>query len=509
MNRDSILHVSDLTGALQCPRRAWLRHHQPEDEWKLLHPDSREFKERFAHRFEKGAPCGQPWDSAQRSKDLLNEYGKGKDLRFEYDRIRTSIPYLEKQADGTYLAIVPFAARQVREHSLVPLMLTRFLARKNGVPIAHHQLITLESDYIRQDPVDENELFVINAPVFRDRGGRLKDDPDALLDALEARIDPKTLIEHGHLLFEGPCPIARRTRACSAPSRCPFYSSCWHDDRLPDDAPEFYAGRLDENDALRGSLGQMEQPGPSVSSYEYAQIQAACSENGIFLDPAALAGWMEELVWPLCYLDFEWETFACPPYEGMKPFDVLCFQYSLIIEEKDGTCIRRSFSGIHDCRRQFIEHLLKDLPQTGSIVVFNREGAEQLRLQQLADQFEEYRQPLEALQQRMVDLAAPFESGACYDIRQRGKSSLKTLLPLFSDCSYDSLDIHNGMEAVYAYRAACQASSAKSERIAEAIDEYCMMDVLAEQEVLHGLQARLQAARQDKTSGKEETECQV
>lgn len=86
------------------------------------------------------------------------------------------------------------------------------------------------------------------------------------------------------------------------------------------------------------------------------------------------------------YLDFEWETYAFPPYEGMKPFDVLVFQYSLHIEEQQE--LRHvGFIGERDCRRAFLEHLLAHIPKTGTILVYNMEGAEKLRLVQLAQQF--------------------------------------------------------------------------------------------------------------------------
>ncbi len=228
---------------------------------------------------------------------------------------------------------------------------------------------------------------------------------------------------------------------------------------------------------------------------QYAQIMAARNKEGLFIDTKAMQEWLDQIVYPISYLDFEWDTYALPPFVGMKPFDVLCFQYSLHIEQEDGQLEQSVYFSTGDCRRDFIEHLLQNVPPTGSIMVFNMEGAEKLRLMQLASQFEEYRPQLEALCARMVDLSLPFEQGAWYDLKQRGKSSLKTLLPLFSkEDGYANLDIHNGMEAVFAFRKAAKSEDPVfQQKIAQQICDYCSMDTYAERELFLGLKTRLAA----------------
>ncbi len=91
------------------------------------------------------------------------------------------------------------------------------------------------------------------------------------------------------------------------------------------------------------------------------------------------------------------------------------FQYSLHVETSDGNLTHYNFFESKDCRRHFIEQLIKDLPKTGTILVYNMEGAEKLRLKQLASQFEEYREELESICLRMVDLSKPFEAGLYYN----------------------------------------------------------------------------------------------
>ena len=94
--------------------------------------------------------------------------------------------------------------------------------------------------------------------------------------------------------------------------------------------------------------------------FQFAQIMAD-RNNGLFIDKGAIRIWMKEHIhYPISYLDFEWETLAYPPYKGMKPFDVLTFQYSLHIEKENGDLEQRGFIGEKDCREDFIRHLIND-----------------------------------------------------------------------------------------------------------------------------------------------------
>lgn len=81
--------------------------------------------------------------------------------------------------------------------------------------------------------------------------------------------------------------------------------------------------------------------------------------GGVFLDARAAENWIASLAWPRIYLDFEWDTFAFPPYDRMIPYDVLCFEFSMHVENEDGTIRHTGFFKHGDGRKEFIETLLK------------------------------------------------------------------------------------------------------------------------------------------------------
>lgn len=499
------IHANEITMALSCPKRALLNREGESSPFLL--PDKTEYFRQLDLLLEPyHLQRGQTGDTPERSLQILREDGCGRDLRFQSGKLRTTIPLLFEKEDGTYQAIYPVCSVHPKE-SLLPLLFTdQAIAEANGVIISEHTFLYLDKQAKRQKDSRPSDFFKTETRLKKMHGGFHKISADAMLEAMKKQISNEDFRNLVTDVFEHQADdyASRKVKACTSPSRCPFYSYCWKDDQLPDDSALLLTN-FSNRDALvpesARRLKDLSGKEADGNPMQYAQIQAD-RLGGCFMDVPALQTWMDTLVWPITYLDFEWDTFALPPYEGMKPFDVLCFQYSMHIEQKDGTLEHSAFYAGGDCRKAFIEHLLEEIPASGSIMVFNMEGAEKLRLMQLAEQFEEYRKPLEVLCERMVDLSLPFENGAYYDLRQRGKSSLKTLLPLFSDHDgYESLDVHNGMEAVFAYRKAGRSDNpAEAAAIAEAISDYCSMDTYAERELFLGLQKKLEQAGQNAAS---------
>ena len=282
-----------------------------------------------------------------------------------------------------------------------------------------------------------------------------------------------------------------RSKNCTAGRRCSYYDSCFDESELVDDSVLFLTTSREKIQAYEQGIEHMKDMDPDTIEgfpLQYAQIMAS-NLGGVFCDRFALNEWMESIQFPISYLDFEWDTFAIPPYKGMKPFDVLCFQYSLHVEKEDGSLQHLDFFGSKDCREAFIQSILKNVPKTGSILVYNMEGAEKLRLIQLGEQFPQYAEDLKQIYSRMIDLSKPFEHGLFYDSRMRGHYSLKNVLPVFStEYSYQDLEIQNGMTAVHAYRTYDTVKEEEKEQICENIRTYCAMDTFAEYIVYHGLE---------------------
>lgn len=504
------LHISDIAHMLRCERMAWISH------------DSREPLVPFANSpvslaslyipwmHLEDLPVGKTGDTAEHSLDMLSGAEGALNLRLEYQGVRTKIPILLQIPDHSknpesevenlcgiplenrnYLAVYPHLSASVKESELELMKLNQMLAEKLGIHITAHEALYLNADYRHAGSLEADKLLCRSDHLFKKTGTPFSKSIDEQLSGLDLNLDE--LIAQAKEVLYGSLPAPRKHKLCSSPRKCAQYEECFGESNLPDDSIAFlfacHKRRQLEEHSIQ-SMNQIRAKDLDGFPLQYAQAMAA-KNGGVFMDHKAVKAWLDQLVYPLIYLDFEWDTFAIPPYEGMKPYDVLCFQSSMHVEEQDGSIRHYNFFEGGDCRRHFIESLLSSIPSEGSILVYNMEGAEKLRLTQLAEQFPEYHDQLEQVWNRMTDLSVIFENGAYYDLRQRGHFSLKSVLPVFDDSQgYHALQVQDGLQAIQAYRQ-YERSSLPEERkqLADEISAYCAMDTQAEITILHGLQS--------------------
>lgn len=510
-----MIHTNEAAGALNCLRKVVLIRHQngAVDDFAL--PDGHEFRRRLEELFENDPlPCGQKGDSSERSFDILRHHDKARNLRFESRGIRTTIPVLEFDREGSieqgkplWIVWYPVYGTNPKDTMLHRLYADCAVLAANGIDVSSIRFICLRSDLISDPDLKADEIFTVYDHLRKPRGGFRKPTAIEMVRDLEQKEPFGKFLNLAAEALDQALDLSldeiavRKTKLCSS-AHCPFYEECYQKRTLPNDSVALLSSCAAAGQMMEKGIVTLDQvPGEAVegSPFQYAQIMAARNPKGYFLDAGGVEEWFSKLTFPLSYLDFEWDTYVLSPYAGMRPFDVLCFQYSLHVETREGKLSHTAFFETGDCREAFIRSLLRDLPKTGSILVFNMEGAEKLRLRQLAEQFPEYREQLESVCERMIDLALPFESGCFYNLAQRSHSSLKTLLPLFAqDVSYHDLDVSNGVQAVNVYRQAQNERGLQQLQLARDISEYCSLDTLAEKKLADGLKQKL-----------EEEECQI
>ena len=280
---------------------------------------------------------------------------------------------------------------------------------------------------------------------------------------------------------EMPAPV--HTNKCTTRQKCRYYTQCFQNEKKePDNSILTLIASQHKHEMYkegRLTLKEADMNRIEASRQQFAQIMAD-QEGGLHVDVMALRSWLSHISYPIAFLDFEWERFAIPPYEGMKPYDVLPFEYSLHVMQKDGTVTHKVYLNIHDDRKDMAASLVKDIPSAGSVIAYNAEGAEKIRIQEFADLFPEYADKLLSINARMEDLQLPFETGAVYDVRMRGQWSLKVIMAMMHDLSYQDLDINQGMEAVFQWRYLDHSDpDVDQEKIISDLEKYCGMDSYA------------------------------
>lgn len=424
-------------------------------------------------------------DEGARAMAALETHEVLINARFVYADMRVKIPVMI-QRDGKRTVYFTYMTCFPKEGEAQTMADTLQVLELLHIHVDEINILHLNAQYVRHGALDVQNLFTITPYLYNGKNHALK-KAEKLIN-MRSR-DIRGLMEAMQDCLKEELYPAQQCSQCTRGLKCMYYDDCFHDKPHHTSILNLVTSqyKYDMNEEGLTRLAQADAGRIEGTRHQYAQIMAD-QNNGVYVDKGALRTWIQEHVhYPISYLDFEWETFAFPPYEGMKPYDVLAFQYSLHVEESQQPLQHKGFIGEGDCRIAFIEQLLHDIPKTGCIMVYNMEGAEKLRLKQLAKQYPQYESALSQIWERMVDLSLPFSTGNVYDTRMAGMYSLKTLVPLFSSCDYNDLDISFGMDAVDKHRLYSTAQGDEKQQLYDKLEAYCAMDTYGEYVVLHAL----------------------
>jgi len=194
---------------------------------------------------------------------------------------------------------------------------------------------------------------------------------------------------------------------------------------------------------------------------------------------------LDQLKWPVYYLDFEAVNPALPWFEEVPPHEMIPFQYSLhVLEAPDAAPKHLEFLAATDgdWRLLMTNTLLRDLgpPGTdGSIVVYS--SFEKARLKALAQAFPTLEPQINAVLDRLFDLEPVFKNGYQHP-GFLGRTSIKKVLPVMvPELSYKTLAVNNGDDALGVF-ALMRVGAMDAEHVPvqrKQLLEYCKLDTYA------------------------------
>ena len=224
--------------------------------------------------------------------------------------------------------------------------------------------------------------------------------------------------------------------------------------------------------------------GDIPSSYPLSQIQdrirASVASQQEFISDQLEAG-LNDVEYPIHFLDFETIGPAIPRYAGTRPYQTIPFQWSDHILYKDGKLDHREYlcNEDKDPREEFTQTLLYALGTEGSIVIYT--SYETGVLNSLIEHFQQYAGELQSVIDRFVDLYAIIRQHY-YHPKFYGSFSLKYVLPaLVPEMSYENLSIQDGMQASLDYLRMIDHETPENEKdkIRDDLLIYCGQDTLA------------------------------
>lgn len=355
-----------------------------------------------------------------------------------------------------------------------------------GIKVGRLNLIRLNKEYTRIGDINLNELFFIED---------FTEKVDEILEEIKQKMDgafeylSKEKEPNGHC----DCILKGRNSHCSTS----WYSN--HD--LPE-YPVHAIARIHKKkltnlvDSNIFSIHDVPNDF-ELSDNQRRQVDTAKSGKE-YIDKNGIAEFLKTMSYPLAFLDYETYPSAIPKYSGYRPYQQIPFQFSLhIIESPDGESVHYDFIYTDQgCPDEFFSKALeKHLPKTGSVVVWNQKFEKGIN-KQLGEHLPDYKNFMEDVNNRVVDLMIPFYGKTTmYDHPKfMGSASIKYVLPaLVPHLSYKEMHIQEGGTASDTWNRIVSGEYSEKDRDMkiEALKEYCHLDTLAMVEIWRVLKSKI------------------
>jgi len=317
---------------------------------------------------------------------------------------------------------------EVKEYHIDDMASQRHAFIGGGYNIRKSILMLINTNYVRDGALDVKQLFTQN------------DCTEAVVDRMkEVERELPNLLK---VLAESDEPQVETGAHCTSPHDCPYREYC---------------GAISPKEPVEGE---------------------------VTYDRDGLLGFVETLKYPLYFFDYETVNPAIPYFDKTGPYKHYPFQYSLHIQKEKGAELEH-VEFLHeessDPRAVLAKRLVNDLGKKGSVVVFYASFEVGVN-KKLAELFPEYKEDIDAINARVVDLIIPFRKKWLRHPEQRGSNSIKAVLPSFCpDLSYEDLDIQNGLVASGIFRGVLSGAlvGVEKEKVLSDLREYCGLDTLA------------------------------
>lgn len=487
-----MLSKSQFIRGVQCPKSLWLLKRKPE---------LRSIPEKSEGRFEQGFSIGAlatqlfpggklvDFDNAKLSKmaDVTRELiDSGETTIYEatfiVNGIFASIDILHRDESGWHIYEVK-ASTRVKDVQILDAAVQYFSVNE-VLPIHTVNVIYVNNKYVYHEELDLNALFNVQDITENviERGEEVKQHKQLLENLVKSPEEPDVAIGN----------------QCHSPYSCDFSVYCRKDVPEPSVFNLYRMGTSTKYKLYHSGISTYQQAKDSakLNVKQLVQVESYLN-NQVQIDTKKIGEFVDRVVYPISYFDFETFNEAIPRFNGQRPYMQMPFQYSLHIEQVSGEVTHKEFLGdeYSDPRELLIQSMLRDLPETGSIMAFNQ-SFEIARIKELANDFPEYKVPLLALIPRFVDLIVPFRNLGYYHPEFHGSFSIKSVLPAMfpnaPDLDYKSLSIQNGGMAMdtFANLSRLKNESERAE-IREALLAYCKLDTWAMVKIYRALKEQL------------------
>jgi hypothetical protein len=322
---------------------------------------------------------------------------------------------------------------KVKPEHIHDVSFQKYVYEKSGLKIRKCFLLHVNNKFVKKGKIKPNKLLTqqeITSEVEEAIIG-IQERIDGMMEVVNSKQSPDVTIGNG----------------CNNGLDC-ISEDCYS--FLPESHVfELYRGGKKSLELLEAEIFCIKDIPEGFKLNDKQQIQRKCANSEeVHINKEGIKSFLSGLKEPLYFMDFETFNLGVPLYDGTKPYQQVPFQFSVHVRDKHFEYLHDSES---DPREKFLLELKKALGDNGSILVYYQ-SFEIGRLKELAEEFPEYKEWVESVIARIVDLIVPFQNFDYYNPAQKGSCSIKEVLPaVIGRNPYKELDINNGGLASVSY----------------------------------------------------------
>ena len=412
----------------------------------------------------------------QTKKLLKNKPNIITEASFNYNNNFCSVDILKNDIDGVEIYEVK-SSTEISDIYLDDDSYQYYILNNLEFNIKKACIVYINNKYVKQGNLELNKLFNIEdvTEIAKSKQQEIENNIYELNKYMEEHMDNEPKDDIGIKCFK--------------PYECEFWEYCTRNLPKPNvfdikggmhldkKFEKYYDGKISFNDLQNENINPkyLEQ-----IDFELNNLQPK-------IDKDYIKEIIKALNYPLYFLDYETYQVAIPEIDGTRPYQQLPFQYSLHIIKEEGAAIEHKefLAEIEDKDfiRHFAENLIKDIPDNGSVIIYNR-AFEPARNREIAEMYPDLKDELERINCNMIDFLEPFKQRKYYTKEMQGSASIKYVLPALyqkdSELDYHNLPVvHNGEEASEAFLSLKGKSKEKQKEIRNGLLVYCQLDTYA------------------------------
>jgi predicted RecB family nuclease len=386
---------------------------------------------------------------------------------FSHDGVRVKVDILSRLGRGKWSLIEVKSSTKVKNEYLPDVGVQYHVLKGSGLKIERVILTHLNNQYV----YDGRELDLENLFTSSDLTQEAIGYQEELQEKLKGL---KDMLKRSHP------PEIIPSRHCYSPNLCEFWEHCT--EIMPEhwimDLSGISQRKLDKLASI-GVQDIRDVPDTFPLAEIQDRIRRCVKKDGEYIS-SELRGELEDVEYPVHFLDFETLGLALPRYAGTKPYHKIPFQWSDHVLHKEGRIEHKEYlcEEDKDPREKFAKTLLAALGKKGSIVTYT--NYEEGVIKKLAEDLPQYRDQLLGTLGRVKDLYAIIRRNY-YHPGFHGSFSLKSVVPaLLPDMDYENLAIQEGQQAGMEYLRMLDPSTSTQERekIKSDLLAYCGQDTL-------------------------------